>query len=176
MVAGLRRVGIDARLLEETPTCIQKSLRYNSGQCIPLNIITQEFIDYVESHQLDPAKTVLWMVSSTISCNLGLFPHHIKTLLDAYGRGMEKVGIYTGSLSFTDISLKLPLNTYLAYMVGGLVRRVGCKIRPYERVRGATDRVIKEGMDVLVEAFSGNLSKDRKWRFSATSMPATMRL
>ena len=161
VVAGLRRVGIDARLLEETPTCIQKSLRYNSGQCIPLNIITQEFIDYVESHQLDPAKTVLWMVSSTISCNLGLFPHHIKTLLDAYGRGMEKVGIYTGSLSFTDISLKLPLNTYLAYMVGGLVRRVGCKIRPYERVSGATDRVIKEGMDVLVEAFSGNLSKEK---------------
>jgi predicted nucleotide-binding protein (sugar kinase/HSP70/actin superfamily) len=100
------------------------------------------------------------MVSSTISCNLGLFPHHIKTLLEAYGRGMEKVGIYTGSLSFADISLKLPLNTYLVYMVGGLVRKTGCKIRPYERVSGTTDRVIKEGMDVLIEAFSGNLSKE----------------
>jgi predicted nucleotide-binding protein (sugar kinase/HSP70/actin superfamily) len=161
VIAGLRRVGIDARLMEETPACIQKGLRYNSGQCIPLNIITQEFIDYVKSHQLDPAKTVLWMLSSTISCNLGLFPQYIKTLLDAYGQGMEKVGIYTGSLSFTDISLKLPLNTYLAFMVGGLVRRIGCKIRPYERVSGTTDRVIKEGMDVLVEAFSGNLSKEK---------------
>jgi predicted CoA-substrate-specific enzyme activase len=161
VVAGLRRVGIDARLIEESPTCIQKSLRYNSGQCIPLNIIAQEFIDYVESHRLDPAKTALWMISSTISCNLGLFPHHIKTLLDAYGQGMEKVGIYTGSLSFTDISLKLPLNTYLAYMVGGLVRKIGCKIRPYEKVIGTTDRVIKEGMDVLVKAFSGNLSKEK---------------
>jgi predicted CoA-substrate-specific enzyme activase len=161
VVAGLRRVGIDARLLEETPTCIQKSLRHNSGQCIPLNIITQEFIDYVESHQLDPAKTALWMASSAISCNLGLFPRHIKTLLDAYGQGMEKVGVYTGSLSFSDISLKLPLNTYLAFMVGGLVRRIGCKIRPYERISGTTDRAIKEGMDVLVEAFSGNLPKEK---------------
>ena len=161
VVAALRRVGIDARLMEETPTCIQKSLRYNSGQCIPLNIITQEFIDYVESRQLDPARTVLWMVSSTISCNLGLFPQYIKTLLKAYGRGMENVGIYTGSLSFNDISLKLPLNTYLAYMMGGLVRRIGCKIRPYEKDRGATDRVIEEGMDILVEAFSGNLSKEK---------------
>jgi predicted CoA-substrate-specific enzyme activase len=161
VVAGLRRVGIDARLLEETPTRIQKSLRYNSGQCIPLNIIAQEFIDYVGSHQLDPAKTALWMASSAISCNLGLFPHHIKTLLDTYGQGMEKVGIYTGSLSFADISLKLPLTTYLAFMVGGLIRRIGCKIRPYERIRGTTDLVIKEGMDVLVEAFSGNLSKEK---------------
>jgi predicted CoA-substrate-specific enzyme activase len=161
VVAGLRRVGIDARLLKETPTCIQKSLRYNSGQCIPLNIIAQEFIDYVESHQLDPANTVLWIISSTISCNLGLFPHHIKSLLEGYGQGMEKVGIYTGSLSFADISLKLPLNTYLAFMVGGLVRRVGCKIRPYEKISGTTDRVIAESMDVLVAAFSGNLSKEK---------------
>ncbi len=160
VVAALRRVGIDARLMEETPSHIQKSLRYNSGQCIPLNIITQEFIDYVESHQLDPAKTVLWMISSTISCNLGLFPHYIKTLLNAHGQGMENVGIYTGSLSFTDVSLKLPLNVYLAYMMGGLVRRIGCKLRPYEKVGGATDRVIKEGMEILVEAFSGNLPKE----------------
>ncbi|MGD9287816.1 MAG: acyl-CoA dehydratase activase, partial [Desulfobacterales bacterium] len=161
VVAGLRRVGIDARLLEETTTCIQKSLRYNSGQCIPLNIIAQEFVDYVESHQLEPENTVLWLVSSTISCNLGLFPYHIKTLLSAHGRGMEKVGIYTGSLSLADISLKLPLNTYLAFMLGGLVRKLGCKIRPYEQVSGTTDQVIKETMDVLVEAFLGNLSKEK---------------
>ncbi len=161
VVAGLRRVGIDARLLVETPTSIRKSLRFNSGQCIPLNIIAQEFIDYVESHRLDPAKTALWMISSVMSCNLGLFPYHIKTLLDAHGRGMEKVGIYTGSLSFADISMKLPLNTYLAFMTGGLVHRIGCKIRPYEKIKGTTDRVIGESMEVLVEAFSGSRSKEK---------------
>ena len=74
---------------------------------------------------------------------------------------MEKVGIYTGSISLADISLKLPLNTYLAFMLGGLVRKVGCKIRPYEKVSGTTDRVISESMDVLFEAFSGNLSKEK---------------
>jgi predicted CoA-substrate-specific enzyme activase len=160
VVAGLRRVGIDARLLEENPICIQRSLRYNTGQCIPLNIMAQEFIDYVESHQLDPAKTVLWMISSVLSCNLGLFPYHIKTLLDAYGHNMDKVGIYTGSLSFADISLKLPVNTYLAFMMGGLVRKIGCKLRPYEKIKGTTDRVIEESMAILVEAFSGNRSKE----------------
>jgi predicted CoA-substrate-specific enzyme activase len=160
VVAGLRRVGIDARLLEENPICIQKSLRYNTGQCIPLNIMAQEFIDYVKSHQLDPSKTVLWMISSVLSCNLGLFPHHIKTLLETYGHNMDKVRIYTGSLSFADISLKLPLNIYLAFMMGGLVRKIGCKLRPYEKIKGTTDRVIEEGMAILVEAFSGNRSKE----------------
>ncbi|MGD8290535.1 MAG: CoA activase, partial [Desulfobacterales bacterium] len=51
--------------------------------------------------------------------------------------------------------------TYLAFMLGGLVRKLGCKIRPYEQVSGTTDQVIKEAMDVLVEAFLGNLSKEK---------------
>jgi predicted nucleotide-binding protein (sugar kinase/HSP70/actin superfamily) len=73
---------------------------------------------------------------------------------------MDKVRIYTGSLSFADISLKLPLNIYLAFMMGGLVRKIGCKLRPYEKIKGTTDRVIEEGMAILVEAFSGNRSKE----------------
>jgi predicted nucleotide-binding protein (sugar kinase/HSP70/actin superfamily) len=72
---------------------------------------------------------------------------------------MDKVGIYTGSLSFADISLKLPVNTYLAFMMGGLVRKVGCKLRPYEKIKGTTDRIIEQSMAILVEAFSGNRSK-----------------
>ena len=47
VAAALAREGIDARLLEETPAAIRKSLRHNTGQCIPLNIIAQDFIDYI---------------------------------------------------------------------------------------------------------------------------------
>ena len=160
VIAALRRIGLDARLLAESPTAIRKSLRHNSGQCIPLNIIAQEFIDYIETHQLDPAHTVLWMASSAMPCNLGLFPHHIRTLLDDHGRGLEKAAIYAGGLSFADISLKLPLNTYLAFMLGGMLRRIGCKIRPYEKTAGTTDRVLEESVDVLANAFLGRRTKE----------------
>jgi len=160
IVANLRRGGIDARLLDETHTSIQKSLRYNSGQCIPLNIIAQEFIDYVEAHDLDPAKTVLWMIDSTLACNLSMFPHHIKHILHSHGNGMSRAGVYTGGFSFMDISMKLSINAYFAYMFGGLVRKMGCKIRPYEREKGATDRIIRKSIDVLADAFLGNRSKE----------------
>jgi predicted CoA-substrate-specific enzyme activase len=160
MVANLRREGIDARLMERTETRIQNSLRYNTGQCIPLNIMAQEFVDYVKSHDLDPAKTLLWMVSSQIACNIGLFPHHLKRLFHSYGQGMEKAGVYVGTMSFMDISLKLPINTYFAYMFGGYIRKIGCRLRPYEKTKGATDGVIKGSMDILVEAFSGKRRKE----------------
>ncbi len=160
IVANLRSEGIDARLLEETQTSIQKSLRYNSGQCIPLNIIAQEFIDYVEKHELDPAKTVLWLLDTTLACNLRMYPHHIKTILNTYGKGMSEAGVYTGKLSFMDISIKLSVDTYFSYMFGGLVRKMGCRIRPYERVKGETDKAIKKGIDILSDAFLGNRTKE----------------
>jgi hypothetical protein len=66
LVANLQREGIDARLMEESQTTIQKSLRYNTGQCIPLNVIAQEFVADVRTHHLDPEKTLLWMVLGSV--------------------------------------------------------------------------------------------------------------
>ena len=160
LVANLQREGIDARLMAESQTTIQKSLRYNTGQCIPLNIIAQEFVDYVKTHDLDPKNTLLWMVSSQIACNIGLFPHHIKSLFHSYGKGMEKAGVYVGDMSFMDISLKLPINTYFAYMFGGFIRKIGCRIRPYEKEKGITDRVLQDSVAALTDAFSGKSSKE----------------
>jgi len=160
VAANLRREGIDARLMAESQVTIQKSLRHNTGQCIPLNIIAQEFVEYVETHDLNPEKTLLWMVSSRIACNIGLFPHHLKRLFYSYGRGMEKAGVYVGTMSFMDVSLRLPINTYFAYMFGGFIRKIGCRIRPYEKEKGETNRALKQGVETLTDAFLGNRSKE----------------
>lgn len=159
VVAAFQKEGIDARLLEENETTIQKSLRYNTGQCIPLNIIAQEAIDYVKSNDLDPANTVLWNLKSSMACNLALFPHHIKTIFRKHGKGMEKIGVFAGEISFMDLSIKLPVNVYFGYMFGGLIRKIGCKLRPYEKIKGETDRVIEQNIHLLVDAFLGKRSK-----------------
>jgi predicted nucleotide-binding protein (sugar kinase/HSP70/actin superfamily) len=159
IVANLRRAGIDARLLEETPANIQKSLRHNNGQCLPLNIIAQEFIDYIESRNLDPGRTVLWIAGSEIACNIKLYPHHLKSIFNAYGKGMEAAGVYVGELSLADISLKLPINTYFAYMFGGFIRKIGCRLRPYEKISGVTDKTIAKSLDILENAFAGQRPK-----------------
>ena len=160
IVANLKREGIDARLLEESETSIQKSLRYNTGQCTPLNIIAQEFIDYIKRHDLDPVNSVLWISASEIACNIKMYPFHIKSILNSYGKGLEKADVYVGGLSFADISLKLSVNMYFAYMFGGFIRKIGCKIRPHEKSKGTTDRTIKKSIDILMDAFLENRSKE----------------
>ncbi len=114
----------------------------------------------MKTHDLDPSKTVLWMGESKMACNIGLYPYHMKTLIHSHGNGFEKADVYAGGISFSDISMKLPVNTYLAFMFGGLIKKMGCKIRPYEKVRGATDTVIAESVDLMVDAFLGNRSKE----------------
>jgi predicted nucleotide-binding protein (sugar kinase/HSP70/actin superfamily) len=160
VVANLRHEGIDARLLEEDLTSIRKSLRSNTGQCIPLNIIGQEFIDFVERYGLDPARCILWMIRSAIPCNLKLFPYHIEHLLKTYGKGFEATQVYKGVVSHVDISKKLPINTYFAYMFGGMVNKMGCAIRPYERIPGETDAVIEKSIALLENAFMGHQEKE----------------
>jgi predicted CoA-substrate-specific enzyme activase len=160
VVANLQKEGFDARLLRGDETSMRKSMRFNSGQCIPLNIIAQEVIDYVEAHDLDPGRTVLWIGASRIACNIGLYAHQIQTIFNAQGDGMQAARVYSGHLSLADISMRLPVNTYLAYMFGGLLRKMGCRLRPYEAVPGATDTVLRRSLSLLESAFRFGRSKE----------------
>jgi len=155
LVANLRKTGLDVRLLEPDEEITRKSMVHNTGQCLPLNIITQEFIEFIKKNDLDPADTMLWMVETKLTCNIRLYPYYIKNLLDNYGNGMEKAIVYSGEVTHLDISLTACLNAYLAYMIGGLIRKMGCKIRPYEITKGETDRTIQESIRILTKAFLG---------------------
>ncbi len=159
LAATLRREGYNVHLIEETEVSIREGLKTNTGQCIPLNVIAEGYMNSILEKGLNPAETVLWLNKSTIACNIKLYPHHIKTILNARGGGMEKAGVYCGELSFVDISARAAMNAYFDYMFGGMLRKVACRIRPYEREKGQTDRVLNQAVKVLSDAFSGRRTK-----------------
>jgi predicted CoA-substrate-specific enzyme activase len=155
IASNLIRHGVDARVLEENRILIQKSLRHNTGQCLPLNAIAQEFMEYIETHRLEPEKTLLWMAGSEIACNVRLFPYYIRSILDARGGGLEKAGVYVGNITFTDLSPHVGVDTYFAFLFGGLIRKIACKLRPYELTRGETDRTVSRAVEIAADAFLG---------------------
>ena len=159
IVDNLNNEGIDARLLVENETTIQKSLSTNTGQCIPINCIAQAFIEYVKNNNLKPEETVLWTLNSQVACNLGLYPYYTKSLFEKYGEGFEKTKVYSGELSFLDISVKAAINTYFAFMFGGLLRSMACKIRPYEKIKGESDKALQSSKTILSASFRGKISK-----------------
>ncbi len=160
LVANLRREGIDARLMEESPEVIKRSMRLNNGQCLPINVIAQEFVDQVQAKDINPESAVLWMAKAQIACNIPLYPYKLKQMISDYGQGMEKSGVYTGTISFSDVSLKATMNAYFAFMFGGLLRRMGCRTRPYERNPGETDQVMETALELMEQAFLGLRDKE----------------
>ncbi|WP_321992767.1 acyl-CoA dehydratase activase [Marispirochaeta aestuarii] len=163
IAANLKREGVDARVLSESADSIRRGLRHNDGQCIPMNAVAEEAMDYVRRNGLDPANTVLWMMKSDLACNIALYPHHIRYIFRNYGGtegGMDKLGVFTGDITFGEVSITAAVNTYFAFLFGGLLRRIGCRLRPYEMNPGETDRVITRGIDNLKEAFLGRKRKE----------------
>jgi len=158
VAANLRRGGYDVRPLDENEHTIRAAMRHNTGQCLPVNIIAEEFIRYIQEHDLDPANTVLWMARSGVSCNLRMFPYFIKSLLEQAGGGLERAGVYVGDITHFELSPKFTINAYFAYLAGGFVRRAGCRVRPYELEPGATDKAIEQAVDILEPAFAGEYS------------------
>jgi len=155
LVANLRRLGIDARLLKSSELIVKKSMMHNTGQCIPVNIIAQEFIEYVRENNLKPENTMLWGFEAKVSCNIRLYPEYTKSIFDNYGQGFEKAQVYRGLQTHLEISLGACYYAYFAYMLGGLVRMTACRIRPYEINKGETDHAITESVGILEEAFLG---------------------
>ena len=160
LVAVLKHSGINAMLVPAAEESVRRSLSLNTGQCLPLNIIVQNAIDFVESTGLDPADTALWIMKANLSCNISMFPYYMKRLLNNYGKGMEKASVYVGDIIFYDFSLSTAINAYLAYMFGGYIRRIGCRIRPYEKVPGTTDLLIGESLKQLEQSFLKGESRE----------------
>ncbi|MEA1967812.1 MAG: acyl-CoA dehydratase activase [Thermodesulfobacteriota bacterium] len=159
LAATLAAEGYNTILMEETDDTIRESLKTNTGQCIPLNAIAIGYAQTIKNHNLNPEKCVLWMSRSDISCNIKMYPSFIKSIVTSRP-GMEKADVYRGDFAFKEISIKAAVNAYFAYMFGGLIRKVGCKIRPYEKIKGETDRAIEKAAAILETAFKEKGSKE----------------
>ncbi|MBP1710647.1 MAG: hypothetical protein H6Q49_849, partial [Deltaproteobacteria bacterium] len=154
------REGVDARMVPLTEKVIQRGLRTNSGQCLPVNLIAQSYMDHIEENLLDPTQTVGWIFDSHVACNIRLYPQLIKGIMEAAGHGMEQVEVYVGKMSLGDISMQASIEAYFAHMFGGMLRKIGCRIRPYEKEKGMTDKVIVQSVNILYNTLLGGRSKD----------------
>lgn len=153
--AVLQKEKIDARILEETPEKISEGMKTNTGQCIPLNAIVREYVDYMKKYNLKPEDCSLWIPQSNWACNIKMYPYYAKSLLEAEGNGFDKAGVFLGNITQIDFGPKASINTYLAYLFGGILHKFGCRFRPYEKEVGVTDKAVDKGLNIFRDALLG---------------------
>ncbi|MGM0439974.1 MAG: acyl-CoA dehydratase activase [Chlamydiota bacterium] len=154
--AVLIKNGIDARLVPVDQKAIAKGVSQNTGQCLPVNIILHSCLDYIQKEDLAPEECLIWTMDSMLACNIRMYPYFIKNSLKELGNGFENVEVYTGALSFADISLQAASEAYFAFMFGGMLRKLSCKIRPYEQNAGQTDKALSQASKIIYNAFLGS--------------------
>ena len=160
LTSMLFAAGFDAEIIPDTPDSIQRSLNLNTGQCLPLSLITQNACEYIREQNLDPSAVALWIPRGYLACNLPMFPHYMRKLLKRYDESMAEVIIYPGNAAFYDFSIKMGVNAYLVYLFAGGLHKVACKLRPYEKVKGATDAAVERSLGMLANAFKNQQSKE----------------
>ncbi len=176
LVEILRANGVDAHLLEEDAAVIASSMRHNTGQCLPVNVLAEETMAYVEKHSLEPGQTILWVPRSEWGCNIPLFPAYTKNLFTRIRGGIEQISVYAGDMAFFDISPLVTIDAYFAYVFGGLLRRLACHTRPYEIIPGATDQAVSEAHAVFLDSFRGKGSREDALEHAVHRIEAVPRL
>ncbi|MFC1850622.1 acyl-CoA dehydratase activase, partial [candidate division CSSED10-310 bacterium] len=157
--AILIRERIDAIMVPLTQKAVKEGPRNNSGQCLPVNLMFQSFVNYIKEHHLDASQVSVWIFQARVACNIAMYPSMLKSLFENHGQGLEKVSVYIGQLSFSDISINASINVYFSYMFGGMLKKMGCKIRPYEVEKGMTDQVIEKSLQLFYRAFLNDRDK-----------------
>lgn len=151
--------GYDARTVPLSRESMLNGPKTNTGQCLPINMIYQSVMDYIDKNGLDTSKTRVWMLDSILACNVHMFPSLLKSMFDKTGRGFENLDVYKGTLSLMDISLVSGIDAYFAFQFGGLLRKMACLKRPYEKEKGKTNEVLNLARSIFYEAFLGKTSR-----------------
>jgi predicted CoA-substrate-specific enzyme activase len=163
--AAFEHGGYRARLIEETPMTVASSLRLNDGQCLPLSCIVQGTVETIRKYRLKPENTALYLNALVrTACNLPQYPLMAKKLLEQRGDGFEKVEVFASEFEMKGLPLELIHDIYCSYLLGGLLRKIGCRLRPYERSPGQTDRVIEDACLRLYRCIAAGEPKEAVFR------------
>lgn len=163
--AAFERGGYQARLIDETPTTIVSSLRLNDGQCLPLSAIVQGTVETIQKYQLEPENSAIFLNAITqLACNLPQYPLLAKKLLQQQGGGFEKVQVVATEFDLKGLPLEVIYDVYCSFLLGGLLRKIGCKLRPYELTPGRTNRLLDDAQRRLYRCLALGESKEAAFR------------
>ncbi len=165
IAAAFEHAGYRAQMIEETPTSVVSSLRLNDGQCLPVSAITSAAIETIKKYRLQPKNTAIFLNAlSKLACNLPQYPLMAKKLLEQYGHGFEKVQVFATEFEMRGMPFELIYDMYCSYLLGGLLRKMACKIRPYEIIPGQTDQLIEQAQQRLYQCIKKGESKEAVFR------------
>lgn len=143
--AAFRRAGYQsvAMPLENEECCeVGRSLTRGS-ECLPMACTAGSIVSALASHDGKDG-AVLFMPTASGPCRFGQYGLLHRSVLDRLGH--DSVGILSpsGNNNYQGLGQSLRRKVFQALVVGDILEKCACKIRPYEKNPGETDRLHEE--------------------------------
>ena len=163
MAAGLRAGGFERAesLPRETHEAFEVGRSLTRGsECLPTACTTGAFVQVMRSRGLDPKDNALFMPSSDGPCRFGQYNVLQRLVLNRLGQGDVAILSPSCSNSYQGLSQKARQMLWHGILCADTIWKAGCKVRPYEKEAGATDRAMQEGVAEVAQI----MSKGRDFR------------
>ena len=146
---------------------VDEGLKYvHNDTCYPALLVIGQLIDAVKNGGYDPHKVALLITQTGGGCRASNYIHLLRKALEK--AGMSYIPVISVNLSGMEKnpgwSLTLPLIRKMIYamMYGDLIVNVANQVRPYEVMKGDTDKMVETWENKLIEGFQKGRGMNRK--------------
>lgn len=153
--------GYKAELLtNEGPNVIEEGLKYvHNDMCYPAQLVIGQMIDALNSGKYDKHKVALIITQTGGGCRASNYIYLLrKALIKAEMEYIPVVSLSMGLESNPGFKLtkKMMLQAFSAVAYGDLIALLANQTRPYEVVKGETNKVIEKWSHILATKFANN--------------------
>lgn len=152
VVSAFKRVGYDAEALEETNISFKEGLRHSIGhECSPYHSTLGAVIEKLKSDS--HREVTYFMPTGTGPCRFGQYAVLQNEVLKELALN-AKIISPSGENAYSGLPLKLRMVFFDTIIINDILRKIVLSIRPYELVRGETDKVYDSVIKELTESIA----------------------
>ncbi len=156
LMAGVfRSVGYDARVLAEDDETLATGLKHTAGgECVPCPTTVGALVKAMETENLPPEKVIFFMPTACGPCRFGQYAKLDKIIFEKMGWDGIRIMSPSATNAYAGLDTDARMRLWKAIVVSDVLRKLGQRVRPYERDPGATDALLDPAVDAIERAFA----------------------
>lgn len=154
MAAVFRTLNYNPYVLVEDDKSLALGFKHTAGgECIPCPTTTGALLKAIDDLRLPPEKAILFMPTACGPCRFGQYVKLDQIIFERKGWNI-KIMSPSAENAYEGMPTDARVRLWKALLVGDVMRKIACKIRPYEVNTGETDALIEKYMVRLAAAFA----------------------
>jgi predicted CoA-substrate-specific enzyme activase len=182
VAAGARSVGVMSEVLPvQDKVDLELGRKYTSSkECFPMICTTGSFLKKLQEPGVDPKKICFFMPDHNGPCRFGQYNKFQRVIFDRLGYKDAEIISPSNDGSYADMAgehgTRFRFNAWRGAVAVDLLRKLQQERRPYELIKGETDKVYKKALDEVIASVENNCKDLKKIMRRASQEFSNIRL